>query len=114
MLVSHEVHGKKSGWKKSSTYFHILGRVVYAMSIRQIRQKHKEKQKEHNKNVAMSSADVAALKWCDPIYDATQNMSQSGTYLLMFVWFLFQKSFLNYIVLLLYFKSTLLYISTIL
>ena len=53
----------KNRVKKSSTYFHILGQVLNAVSIRQIRQ--------HNKNVDLSSADVAALKWCDPINDAT-------------------------------------------
>ena len=53
---------QKLSWKKSSTYFYILGHVVYAMSIRQIRQQHKEKKVGTQKNVALSSADVAALK----------------------------------------------------
>ena len=60
--VSHLKRGRFSSIKKSSTYFHILGPVVYAMSILQIRQQHKEKIQEHNKNVALSSADVGAMK----------------------------------------------------
>ena len=64
----------KNRVKKSSTYFHILGHVLYAVSIWQIRQ--------HNKNVALSSAGVAAIKSFDPIYDATQSMSYCSTTIL--------------------------------
>ena len=73
LLKYHLLHGKKSSWKKSSTYFYILGHVVYAMSIRQIRQQHKEKSRN-----TIKTWPCRHLMW-QPWNDATQSMSHCGT-----------------------------------
>ena len=70
LLKYHLLHGKKSSWKKSSTYFYILGHVVYAMSIRQIRQQHKEKSRNTIKMWLCRQ-----LMW-QPWTDLTQSMTR--------------------------------------
>ena len=57
--------------KKCSTYFYILGHVVYAMPIWQIRQQHKEKKSRNTNKMLL----CRQLMW-QPWTDLTQSMTR--------------------------------------